>query len=273
MGIRRKVFNIIKGSNEEHPLSFYFDYFITGLIIANVIAIILESYVEIFTRYETFFFTFELISVIIFSAEYLMRLFTADLLYPGLSKPKAALKFMFSPFGLIDLLAILPFYLPFIMTIDLRFIRAMRLVRLLRILKLSRYMKSMQLIGRVLRETAADLAITVLVCLILIVISSTIIFYLEHDAQPQQFSNIGNAFWWAIATLTTVGYGDIYPITGWGKLVSGIIAVLGIGLIALPTGIISSAFMEEMKKERDAKKAAEVKESQITHCPHCGKTI
>ncbi|NNC95162.1 MAG: ion transporter [Chitinophagales bacterium] len=272
--MRRKIFQVIRGSNPEQPLSFYFDYFITGLIIANVVAIVLESYEGILNQYERFFFIFELVSVVIFSIEYLLRVATADLLYPDKSKPKAVLKFIFSPFGLIDLLAILPFYLPFIMTIDLRFIRAMRLVRLLRILKLSRYMKSMQLIGRVLKDTAADLAITVLVCVILIVIASTLMFNLERDAQPEQFKNIGNAFWWAIATLTTVGYGDIYPVTGWGKLVSGIIAVLGIGLIALPTGIISSSFMEEMRKERERKRIAKIEaETGGKVCPHCGKPI
>lgn len=269
--MRKHIFNLIKGANEEQRWSYHFDYFITILIILNVIVIVLESYQHLYVKYEELFFVFEVFTVVVFSAEYILRLATSDLLYPEKSKFKALFRYMISTAAVIDLLAILPFYLPFLVNVDLRFIRALRLVRLLRILKLSRYSKSIKLIGKVLKETKSDLAVTIFICVILIILSSTLMYHIEREAQPEQFKNIGNAIWWAIATLTTVGYGDIYPITAWGKLISGLIAVLGIGLIALPTGIISSAFVEKLAERKE--RATKVSKKNFQYCPHCGEKL
>ncbi len=227
--------------------------FIYTLIIVNVIVIILASYEYLQSRFEHFFKLFELISVVIFTLEYIVRLWSS----------RNRLKFFLSIFGLIDLIAILPFYLPFLFTLDLRILRILRLFRMLRVLKLGRYSKSLKLIGQVLKDTRAELSITVFVAFILLVFSSTLMYFVENDAQPDKFASIGHSFWWAIATLTTVGYGDVYPVTGLGKILSAIIALIGIGFIALPTGIISTAFAERVKKNK--------KQEDI--CPHCGKKL
>ena len=253
--MKRKIHNFIN----NNP---YFIKLIYGLIILNVIAIILESYEGIRIPYSHSLRIFEIFSVLIFTIEYLLRLWTSDLENNlNGNSIKKRLKFVLSTYGLIDLIAILPFYLPFIIPFDLRALRILRLFRLLRVFKLGRYSKSLKTISSVLKETKSDLAITLFVAFILLTLSSTLMCYVENEAQPEKFASIGHAFWWAIATLTTVGYGDVYPITAIGKVLSAIIALIGIGFVALPTGIISSAFIEKLRinKERNF----------ICKCPNC----
>ncbi len=239
--------------------------FIYGLIVVNVIVLILESYSEFRYNYTVFFKWFEYISVGIFTVEYLLRLWTAKYEEKYANKiGSKALLFFFSTLGLIDLIAILPFYLPLVFTIDLAVLRMLRLFRLLRIFKLGRYSKSMQIVKSVLNDTKSELTVTLFIAFILMVISSTLMYYLEHDAQPDKFASILHSFWWSVATLTTVGYGDVYPVTSLGKFISGLIALIGIGIIALPTGIISSSFITKIQKED--------KVSECT-CPNCGTTF
>ncbi len=242
--MKNKIHNLINNNKT-------FIKFIYTLIILNIIAIVLESYKDLRVAYGSIFRVFEIVSVIIFTIEYILRLWTT----------KNKLKFATSTFGIIDLIAILPFYLPFLFAFDLRILRILRLFRMLRVFKLGRYSKSLKLISNVLKDTKAELSITIFVAFILLVFSSTLMYYVENDAQPENFASIGHAFWWAIATLTTVGYGDVYPITGLGKFLSAIIALIGIGFVALPTGIISSAFIERIKENKNIK------------CPNCGNTI
>lgn len=144
----------------------------------------------------------------------------------------------------------------------MRVIRALRLLRLLRILKLNRHSKALQLIVTVFRNSKNDILVTIIIVCILLTIAATLMYDIENEAQPDAFKNIGEALWWSVATLTTVGYGDIYPVTGLGKLLNGIIALLGIGIVALPTGIISSAYIEEVQN-RNTKSS----------CPHCGENL
>ena len=254
--MKKKIYELIN----KNPI---FIKFIYGLIILNVISLILESYKELRDSIPDFFYYFEVISVIIFSIEYLLRLWTSDLdkTYKGNSFKKR-LKFSLSTLALIDLIAILPFYLPLIFPFDLRIVRILRLFRLLRIFKLGRYSKSLNTITSVLKSTKSELAITGFVAFILLVLSSTIMYYFENEVQPEKFASIGHSFWWAVATLTTVGYGDVFPITAMGKIMSGLIALIGIGFIALPTGIISSAFIERIQEQK--------KERNICKCPNCG---
>ena len=232
--------------------------FIYGLIVLNVIALILESYKELRNDYGNLFQIIELVSVFIFTIEYVLRIWVADL--EGKAE-NSRFKFILSPLGLIDLIAILPFYLPMIFPIDLRIVRILRLFRLLRIFKLGRFSKSLKTINQVLKETRADLAITFFVAFILLVLSSTLMYYVENEAQPEKFASIGHSFWWAVATLTTVGYGDVYPITAMGKFLSAVIALVGIGFVALPAGIFSSAFVEKLKN----------KDIEECECPNCGE--
>ena len=270
MHIKKKVFNVLNARLSGDDFGEKLDNFITTLILLNVLAIILASYQNINTYLGGFFTFFEVFSVLVFTAEYLLRIWTSNYLFPTESRIKSALKFIFSPLGLIDFLAILPFYLPFFVTLDLRFLRLLRLLRLLRILKLKRYNRSLKLVVTVLRETWSDMGATLFVSFILMLVASSLMYNIEHEAQPEAFSNIGQAFWWAVATLTTVGYGDIYPVTALGKLLSGIIAVLGIGIVALPAGILSSAFMDKINKEKERENE---KNTAFKYCPHCGKPL
>lgn len=267
MSFKRNIYHLIDGKKGNHRLDGFVDLFVSILIVFNVLFIFLESYAGIRTQYGDFFHSFELFSIAVFSVEYLLRLWTADLHYPDRSPGRARLKFVFSFMGMIDLLAIAPFFLPLLVTLDLRIVRVLRLLRLLRMFKLGRHSKSLRMIGDVLRETKYDLLVTFFLTVILLVIASTLMFFLENDAQPEAFENIGQALWWAVATLTTVGYGDIYPITGMGKFLSGIIALIGIGIVALPTGIISSAFVEKLNDDKTQRTITDC------NCPHCGKDI
>lgn len=232
-----------------------FTKFIYFLIIINVVVLILESFKSLEESFGTLFYAIEVFSVIIFTIEYLLRIWVAE----------NKLKFIFSTYGIIDLLAILPFYLPFMLTIDLRVLRLLRLLRLVRVFKLARYSNSLKLIGSVFKENQSELLVTLFITFILLVISSTLMFHIEHEAQPDKFENIGQSFWWAIATLTTVGYGDIYPITALGKFLSAVIAIIGIGFIALPTGVICSSFIEKLQESRKSKQQCE--------CPKCGNVF
>lgn len=227
-------------------------WFIIGLIILNTITVMLESVETLGRKFSGYFYWFEVISVVIFTLEYLWRLKVAKKWY----------HFMFSFFGLIDLVSVLPFYLPMIIKMDLRFVRILRLSRIFRIFKVARYAKSVQLVGLVLKEKKESLALTLFLTFIMLLVASSLMYGAEHNVQPDKFTDIFSSFWWAVATLTTIGYGDIYPLTTAGRFLSGVIALLGIGLVALPTGIISSGFIEMLNRK---------KSQPGTYCPHCGK--
>jgi len=263
MKLKHTIYKLVAKGDHGSRINSSFDYIIMTLIGLNVLAITLETIPEINERFKDFFRFFEAFSVIVFTIEYLLRIYVSALTHSSDNRFKSAFKFMFSIYGIIDLLAILPFYLPLFLTIDLRFIRMLRLMRLIRILKLSRYNNSLNLIWNVIKEKKTELSITGFVTLIILIVASFLMYHIEGHVQPDKFPDIITSFWWAIATLTTVGYGDVYPITGIGKFVSGLIAVLGIGLVALPTGLVSAGFMEKIGKSREDSKK----------CPHCGKHI
>lgn len=261
---KKRILEIIEKADSKDIKSLMFDKLIILLIVVNILAIILESFENLSANYGLLFTFVEVISVLIFTIEYLLRIYTADLLYPNLKKHKAIAKYMRSPMAMIDLFAILPFYLPFLISVDLRFIRSVRLVRMFRLFKLNRYSKSMAMISRVIKREKDNLVVTIFMTSILILISSTMMYNFENAVQPDKFPNIIASFWWSIATLTTVGYGDIYPITTIGKFLSGFIAFLGIGLVALPTGILSSGFMKEISSKEEKKER---------YCKYCGNEI
>ncbi|HEV7301321.1 MAG TPA: ion transporter [Tepidisphaeraceae bacterium] len=261
----------------------WFDQALATLILLNVAAVILETVKPIDQRWGGFFYGFEIFSVIVFSAEYLTRLWccTAD---PQFAHPVwGRLRFAVRPMPLVDLLAILP---SLILTFgaDLRFVRALRLLRLLRVLKLGRYSRAVGLLGNVLRSRGPELAVMFLILMIVIVVAAGAVYYAEHEAQPEVFSSIPASMWWAVVTLTTIGYGDVYPVTHLGKLLGGIIAICGIGIVALPTAIIASGFSEELAARRRQRHAHKSHLSQANaheddaavsshHCPHCGKQL
>lgn len=285
MSWREKIFYMIDEDSKDNRISRLFNGTIVFLIFLNVIAIIFESDDEIAVAYADVFDAVEFWSVLVFGLEYLLRLLTADFVYTEEKGARPFLKYIVSPLAIIDLLAILPSILiivaPYLShldrLLDFRVVRLLRTMRLLRIFKITRYSTSLRMIVGVFRDKSRDLAVTIFITLVLMVISSTLMYYVEHDAQADQFPNILATFWWAVATLTTVGYGDVYPITPLGKLLGGIIALLGIGLVALPTGILSSAFVDRMEERRDREKESAAKESKPglagPYCQHCGKEL
>lgn len=232
------------------------------LIALNVTAVILATVDPLYQQYESYFYAFEAFSVTIFTIEYLARIWTATE-HPDYDAPVVGrLKFALTPFLIVDLLAIIPFYLGAFF-IDLRFLRILRLVRFLRVFKLARYSESLRSFGRVIREKREDLVIAVAVTIMLLLVSSSLMYYVEHTAQPEAFSSIPETFWWGVVTLTTVGYGDVYPITPLGQFLAALIAFFGIGLFALPASILASGFIEDDEDQR----------SEYEYCPHCGEKL
>ena len=284
--VRRRTYEVLEKAGGDDRLSAVVDIALIVVILANMAAVVLESFDGIYDRFQAWFHLLEVVSVALFTGELLLRLWTCDFLRPQSSRVGAVGRFLVSPIGLIDLLAILPFYLPFLIPVDLRVVRVLRLVRFLRLLKLTRYTRSVMTMGAVVRERRHELLVAVFLTVLLLMVASTLMYYLESQVQPEAFPNILSSMWWAVATLTTIGYGDVFPVTDWGRLLSGIIAILGIGLVALPTAIISSGFVEALARtkgggeggtgpaaDRKAAGAAPQHAGDGAVCPHCGKPL
>jgi voltage-gated potassium channel len=216
------------------------------LIFLNVLAVILETIQGIGQNYKAFFALFEYVSVLIFSIEYILRIWTSN----QLADFKSRLSFALTPMAIIDLLAILPFFIPFFIPFDLRFLRVLRLVRIFRLIKLAKYSQSLKLLGRVFKNKKEELVITVTIALILLVMASSVIYFVENKAQPEVFSSIPAAMWWSVGATTRLGVGAMNPVTKLGMVVGSLIALLGLGVFALPAGIIASGLIEEMKNEK-----------------------
>ncbi len=237
------------------------DWFIMILIAVNVAAVILETIDSLGTQYATVFLWIEIVSVIIFTIEYVGRIWSAvehpD--YDGIVSGRVS--FASRPLLIVDLLAILPFYLALVgVTAELRFLRALRLVRFLRLLKLARYSESLKAFSVVLERKKPDLIVAVFVNAMLLIVVSSAMYYIENQAQPETFSSIPQAMWWGVITLTTVGYGNTVPVTPLGQVLGALTAVLGIGLFALPASILASGFLEVARDE-------------TKECPYCGENI
>jgi voltage-gated potassium channel len=238
--------------------------FIISLIILNVIAVMLETVGDYHKRYESFFYYFDLVSVIIFTLEYLLRVWSSN------NEPKyrhsvwGRLKYMVSPGALVDLVAILPFYLHRLIGFDLRVLRMLRLLRLFRLFRLTAYMQSAQIIGNVFRKRFNELLISFIMVVFLIVFASCALYFAEHQVPGSLFTSIPATIWWAVVTLTTTGYGDMTPVTHVGKAMSMVIMLSGVAIFALPAGIITAGFLEEFRLTR----------AKRTHrCPACGEPI
>ena len=245
--LRERVYKIIEAPDPGDWSGRCFDIFMVVLIVTNVVAVVLETVGALAERYATFFWVFELVSVAIFTVEYLLRLWVS--VESGDTRfhhpVTGRLRFALTPMALIDLAAILPFYLSWILVVDLRF---MRVFRLFRLLKLTRYSPAIQILGAAFYSQRRTLAAAFVIIMILLVFASSVIFLLEHETQPEAFSSIPAAMWWGLATLTTVGYGDVTPVSVGGKVFGAFIMILGIGMFALPAGILASAFAAEFRK-------------------------
>lgn len=240
---KKLIYNIIRDDKARILWNHVFHGLIIVMIVVGTALVVLEtldssdSYVKLLQQVE-------LATVVVFVSEYVLRLWTADFLYPQMKPLTARLRYLVSPMALIDLLALLPFFLPMFLPIRLSVLRIVRLLRLLRLFKFNKYTHAMSSIATVLKHKATQLLSSLFVIAVLMIIASVVMFYLESEAQPWVFRNAFSGFWWYVNTITTVGYGDIYPITAAGKMLSGFISLMGIGLIAVPTGIISAGFIE-----------------------------
>ena len=245
--LRARVHDVLERSEEKRGLSRQVDIAIATLIALNVLAVILETVGPLRERYGPWFDAFDAFSVLVFTAEYAARLWSC------VEEPRYAdgwrgrLRYALTPMALVDLLAILPFWLGHLLDADLRFLRALRLLRLF---KLTRYSASMAMLGDVLREEAGTLLAGFFVLFILLILAASGAYMVEHRAQPEGFGSIPQAMWWALVTLTTVGYGDVTPVTAAGRVFGGLVMVIGIGMAALPAGILASGLTSQLERRR-----------------------
>jgi voltage-gated potassium channel len=261
ISFRKKVHNILEISiRRKSGVSLIINLFLTIIIFLNTISIILHTVSSIRQNYERFFHEFEIFSVSIFTVEYILRLWSCVESERYKHPIKGRLGFIFSVWGLIDLLAILPFFATYFVK-DLGFIRILRLLRMFRLFRVSKYFHALIVIQRVVKEKQEELILSIVFILFTLIISSSMVYYVEHEAQPKAFSSIPEAMWWGVNAMTTVGYGDLKPITPFGKFLGGLIAILGVSFFALPTGILASGFAEQIREQSDRRKIK---------CPHCG---
>ncbi len=255
---RNRIYQILELTDPEDKTSRFVSFAIVGLIIINVLAIVLESIPSFYSAYGEVFFRLEIASCIVFIIEYLLRVWASvedpatfqDEFGKQIPNSKRRINFMLKPLAIIDFLAFVPIFLQLLFPgVDLRFLRALRL---LRVFKLTRYFQSFEMILEVLHDEWRSLAGTMFIMLVILVMAACGLYYIERDIQPDKFGSIPEAMWWAMAALTTVGYGDAYPITPIGKIIGSIVTLLGIGMVALPSGILASSFSERMRQRRES---------------------
>lgn len=243
--IKRRLYHILETGRTPDLASKVTDWMIGGLIVANIIAVCIETLPAFQGDYGRYFTYFEWFSVAVFTIEYGLRVWVC-VEHPPLQDMhplRARLHYATTPLALVDLIAIAPFYLQFLIGIDLR---VMRIFRLLRFMKLAHFSPALVSLGRVLMAERRALAAALLIMVGMLLVSSALIYAVEAEAQPEAFGSIPHAMWWALATLTTVGYGDIVPLTPVGKIIGGIVMLLGLGMFALPIGIIATGFAHEI---------------------------
>jgi len=250
--LRKKIFILLSSPDENHTASWYVNLFLILLIFFNVLTIILSSVQTYYEAFSEFFHWFEVFSVVIFTIEYLLRLWTADLHEDVGNPPKANIRFAFTPLMIIDLLAILPFYLPFL-GIDLRFMRILRLFRVFRLVRLIRFTQALHLIYRVYAKRIELLIIFTIAAIFALIMGSVMLYYVENPLQPEAFQDIPKTMWWVMGILTTVGFGEISPISPWGRLIVMMLAFSGVLLFAFAAAVISSGFTEVMDEVRENK--------------------
>jgi voltage-gated potassium channel len=249
---KQRVYDILEATDPEDRLGEAANLVLLILVVLNVAAVVLETVDSIYLAYEVWFSYFAGLSIIIFTVEYLLRIWSCDV-EPKYTQPfLGRLRFALTPLALIDLMVILPVYVSLAFPSDYQLLRSLRLLWTFRLLKLRRYSESLQTIENVVRAQQRELFISFIAILFFMVLSSTVIYFLENDAQPKLFPDIPSTMWWAVLTMTTVG-DDFYPITPLGKLVGGLIIILGVATFALPTSILTSGFVDELRKKREQK--------------------
>jgi voltage-gated potassium channel len=269
--LKQKVYRILEVSDDQRDISWAFDLFLAGLILANVLALMLETVEPVYAEFQPFFTAFEIFSIGFFTVEYFVRVWaiTED---PRYRHPvRGRLRYMVSFLAIVDLLAFLPFYLP-VVGLDLRFVRIFRFFRMFRLFKATRYFGSIVIVSRVLHRKSRELAIVFVFLLFMLIVASSLIYFAERGTQPEVFSSIPAAMWWGVNTITTVGTNEIFPVTPLGRVLGGLIAVLGLGLFALPSGILASGFSEEVQRHREEEdEEGEGEDKPKGKCPTCGR--
>lgn len=242
------------------------DILLLILIVASVLVVILETVESLQAAYRTAFIVFDVFTVAVFSIEYLVRIWACTVDPPYSDPVRGRVRYIFSFYGIVDALAVLPFYATLLLPvglIDLRFLRILRLMRFARVLKIGRYSDALDRLKAVFRAKKADLGVAFVGVLVSLVLASSVMYHVENSAQPEVFSSIPAAMWWAVSALTTVGYGDIGPVTPLGKLLGGCMQLLGIALFALPAGILAAGYEEEAVRRR----------AGIGVCHTCGQPL
>ena len=245
--IKKRIFDIIQIGNRSDLASRLFDQLIVVVIVLNLAVTFLSTFDELESLYCVFD-VIELVTIIIFTIEYVLRIYTAGLLYPGKSYGRAVVSFIFSFYGLIDLLAFMPYYLPIFFPVGIVAFRMFRVLRIFRLFKINAQYDAFNVITDVIKEKKTQIISSTVMILIFVLAASMTMYSVENPAQPENFKNAFSGIWWAVSTLLTVGYGDIYPITPAGQILAIVMAFLGVGMVAIPTGIISAGFVEEYTK-------------------------
>ncbi len=279
MARRKRVSEIIEVGYDQDWLSRLYDLINALAIVANLAASILYTFEAVRLPFGWLVLTLEQVTVAFFAVDYCLRLWTARALFPDLSEPRAVLKYALSFSGVVDLLSFLPYYLPFFFPAGAVAFRMFRVVRIFRLFRINAYYDSLNVITQVITSKGQQLLSSVFIILVLMLASSLCMYSLEHEAQPEVFTNAFSGIWWSVSTLLTVGYGDIYPITTVGKLFGIIISFLGVGMVAIPTGIISAGFVDQYSRIKRLSEYAHesdihfIKVSLLPKDPWVGKTI
>lgn len=265
ISIKKRIYDVLEPAGAGNAAALIFGYFIVGLIVLNITVMILGSVDAFYQSYFLFFALVSALSLVAFSVEYLLRLWTCTLSADYKKPFSGRLKWIFTPYAMIDLLAILPFYLFVIFGVD---VTGLVVLRVFRVFKIVRYSDSINSIFSVLKNEKDTLITTYAVLFIVLIVASTLMFQFENAAQPDAFSSIPATMWWGVITLTTVGYGDITPITAPGKIFGAMIALIGIGIFALPAGILASGFAKQLEQSEKVKE-----ENDVYLCPHCRNEV
>ena len=265
--IQGEVYSLLESPADTSKVRKAIIFFIAALILINIFVIILETENSLYLQYHTFFFLFDLFTVIVFTTEYVLRVWCC-VKNPEYSDPVGGrIRYALSPYALVDLIALTPFYLPMIVPIEFRMLRLLRLLRLFRVLRLGKYSNAFETFVDVLKSKKEEIVITIVMAIIVLILASSAMYTVERDVQPEEFGSIPDAMWWAVMTLATVGYGDAVPITPVGKFLAAIVAISSIGLFALPAGILASGFAESLRGKRESET------DKMMACPQCGAEI
>ena len=257
--MKQKIHGIIQIGEEGDTPSLIFDYALMANIILNILVVVLETFDQ-FSAYSKLFWIIEIVTTVFFCVEYVLRIWTADLLYTDCSSGKARAKFIFSFDGLVCLFTIIPVFFFSGMVV----FRMLRVVRILHLFRINKKYDSFNVIASVIKEKSRQILSSLFIIFVLMLAGSICMYNAEHDAQPEVFRNAFSGFWWSVTTILTIGYGDIYPVTTAGTILATILSFLGVGAVAIPTGIISAGFVERFSRDANETK-------QFTDVEHIGE--